>query len=192
MARTRAWSLLALLALTVTGCGVTAPLAQNSEQVAASGLLSPKLPEDRPLTAEERQGDFDRFLGLATAEALGWHRDARLTVAQATNVDAEGGKAGGTTYVYGFAAGRHGLSVTVTGANVVFAKAKPGTPLDLKGLVPAKVALACAVQAGKLDTETFVLALGATAKGPVYLVREFKREGAAQVTIDARTGNPIQ
>lgn len=192
MAMTRAWSLVALLTLIVTGCGVTAPVAHDADQVSASGLLSPKLPEDRPLTAAERQGDFDRFLSLATAEALAWQRDARLTAAQATNVDAQGGKAGGTTYVYAFAAGRHGLSVTVTGANVVFAKAKPGTPLETKGLVPASVALSCAVKAGSLSTETYVVALAATAAGPVYLVREFKREGAAQVTIDARTGDPIQ
>lgn len=197
MKRFLAWGIGALMALSLTGCGLAGTFAtpdgQSSEGSAqASGLLSPKLPEDRVLSADERQGDFDRFLAIASSDARRWSSKAVLTAAQATNVDATGGKAGGTTYVYAFASGRNGLSVTVTGNAVSFAKTKAGVPLDSRELVSGARAMAAALGAGKLSSEGYVLLLGSTAAGPVYVVREFKREGAASVTIDARTGAPIQ
>jgi|GEM_PF-2114895 len=187
----------ALMALSLTGCGLAGTLATPGAQspdggAQASGLFSPKLPKDRVLSADERQGDFDRYLAIATSEAERWSSKAVLTAAQATNVDATGGKAGGTTYVYAFASGRNGLSVTVTGNAVSFAKAKAGIPLDSRELVSGARAMAAALGAGKLSSEGYVLLLGAATSGPVYVVREFKREGAASVTIDARSGAPIQ
>jgi predicted small lipoprotein YifL len=191
------WSLGALMALSLAGCGLTGGLVTPDGQkpeggAEASGLLSPKLPADRVLSADERQGDFDRFLAVATGEARRWSAKAVLSGAQATNVDATGGKAGGTTYVYTFTSGRNGLAVTVTGNAVSFAKAKAGAPLDARELVTGARAMSAALKAGTLASEGYVLLLGATASGPVYVIREFKREGAASVTIDARSGAPIQ
>ena len=178
------------MALSLTGCGVSGSLVTPEGQAEASGIFSPKLPADRVLAADERQGNFDTFMAVATSDARRWSAKAVLTGAQATNVDAAGGKAGGTTYVYTFASGKDGLAVTVTGNAVTFAKAKAGTPLDARELVPGSRAMAAALAVGTLSSEGYLLLLGTTASGPVYVVREFKREGAASVTIDARTGMP--
>ena len=190
MTRIWVWGISALMALSLTGCGLAGSLVAPEGQAEASGLLSPKLPQDRVLSAEERQGDFDRFLAVATGDAKRWSSKAVLTGAQATNVDTTGGKAGGTTYVYTFASGKNGLAVTVTANAVTYAKAKAGVPLDSRELVSGARAMAAALEVGTLQSEGYLLLLGATAAGPVYVIREFKREGAASVTIDARTGKP--
>jgi len=188
MTRWWVWGVGALMALSLTGCGVAGSLVTPGGQAEASGLFSPKLPTDRVLSVEERQGDFDRFLAVATGDARRWSAKAVLTGAQATNVDAMGGKAGGTTYVYTFASGKDGLAVTVTANTVTFAKAKAGTPLEARELISGARAMNEALATGALASEGYVLLLGTTPAGPAYVVREFKREGAASVTIDARTG----
>lgn len=192
MTKGLAWGLGAVMALSLTGCGLPSPLQTPEGQAETSGLMAPKLPADRVLAPEERQGDFDRFLQIARQEALRWSPNALLTGSQATNVDGKGGKVGGTTYVYSFVSGRHGLAVTVTANVVSFAKAKAGVPMDTQGLVSASQAMAAALQLGTLSAEGYVLLLGTSKLGPVYVVREFKREGAASVTVDARTGKPLQ
>ncbi len=193
MQRGWAWGVGALLALTVTGCGVAGsfviPEGQApGGQAEGSGLFSPKLPANRVLTADERQGDFDRFMAVATGDARRWSAKAVLTGAQATSVDATGGKAGGTTYVYNFASGKDGLAVTITANAVTFAKAKAGVPLESGTLISGARAMEAALAVGTFSSEGYVLLLGTAPTGPVYVVREFKREGAASVTIDARTG----
>ncbi len=188
MRRCLAWGVGLLMALSLSGCGVAGNLVSPEGQAEANGLFSPKLPADRVLSAEERQGDFDRFLDVATTDARRWSAKAVLTGAQATNVDATGGKAGGTTYVYTFASGKDGLAVTVTANTVTFAKAKAGTPLESRELISGARAMSAAVATGALASEGYVLLLGTTPAGPAFVVREFKREGAASVTIDARTG----
>lgn len=181
-----------LLVLALGGCGLTGNLVVPEGQAETAGLFAPKLPADRVLSAEDRQGDFDRFLVVATRDALTWSPKAQLTGAHATNVDAQGGKAGGTTYVYAFASGKDGLAVTITANAVTFAKAKAGSPLETRGLVPASMAMAAALDLGTLASESYVLQLGTAQAGPVYVIREFKREGAASVTIDARSGAAIR
>ncbi|MNK79366.1 hypothetical protein D3C87_990330 [compost metagenome] len=190
MNRWLVWGIGALMALSLTGCGLTGSLVTPEGQAEASGLFSPKVPADRVLSADERQGDFDKFLALASGDARRWSAKAVLTGAQATNVDAAGGKAGGTTYVYNFASGKDGLAVTITANAVTFAKAKAAAPLDMRELVTGARAMSAALAVGTLSSEGYLLLLGTTAAGPVYVVREFKREGAASVIIDARTGMP--
>jgi hypothetical protein len=183
---------MALLGLSLTGCGTFSPLGTPEGDAQTAGLLAPKLPADRVLAPAERQGDFDRYLLIARQDALAWSPNALLTGAQATNVDALGGKAGGTTYVYSFVSGRNGLSVTVAGQAVTYAKAKAGTPMETRDLLPAAKAMTAALANGALAAESYVLALGTSKVGPVYVVQEFKREGAASVMIDARSGQRLQ
>lgn len=193
MTRWMTWAVGALMALSLTGCGVAGSLVTPDGgapegRADASGLFSPKLPADRVLAADERQGDFDRFMAVATGDAKRWSAKAVLTGAQATNVDAKGGKAGGTTYVYTFASGKDGLAVTITANTVTFAKAKATSPLETRELVSGARAMAAALEVGTLSSEGYVLLLGTAPTGPVYVVRELKREGAASVIVDARTG----
>jgi hypothetical protein len=78
--------------------------------------------------------------------------------------------------------------VTITANAVTFAKAKAGVPLESRDLVSGARAMAAALATGSLSSEGYVLLLGTAPAGPVYVVREFKREGAASVIVDARTG----
>lgn len=184
--------LVTVMAMAFAGCGMVTPLSTTEREAEASGLFSPKLPKDRVLLAEEWQGDFDRYLRLAQGEATRWSEKAVFTGAQALNVDAKGGKAGGTTYVYSFASGKHGLAVTISGTALSFAKAKPGIPVDTQQIVSGARAMAAAMETGRLSHEGFVLLLTATETGPVYLVQEFKKEKAASVIVDARTGKALR
>lgn len=186
---------IALTLALAAGCGAPIQLSSTVSQseLEANGLFSPKTPADRALTAEERQGDFDRFLEIATQEAVKWQKSAVLTGAQAENVDNKGGKAGGTKYTYTFASGKHGLSLAFAGNAIDFESAKAGTPI--KGsLVPASQAIAAALTTGKLATPTYVVALGQPANSnvPVYLVAEMKSKDAQKVLLNALTGIVIQ
>lgn len=178
-----------------TGCG--APIQPSStisqSDLEANGLFSPKTPADRALTAEERQGDFDRFLELAQKEAVKWQKAAVLTGAQAENVDSKGAKAGGTKYTYTFASGKHGLSMSFAGNAIDFESDKAATPI--KGsFVSAAQAIATAINTGKLLTPTYVVALAHPSNSavPVYLVAEMKSKDAQKVILNAQTGVVIQ
>lgn len=187
---------LALVALLIAGCGggpASPWVGTSTGTVSANGLFGPKVPADRPLTADERDGDFDRFLAVAKKDAVRWHANAVLCGAQATNVDAQGKKAGGTTFSYTFTAEGHAIAIAVTGNNVAFEKAKAAPPMDTAGLVPAAKAIAAAMATKQLETETFVLGL-AQPKGapvPVYIVAELKHGGGAKVLVNARTGEAL-
>lgn len=185
---------LLLAASTLSACAQTSPVALQRGAMAAdaSGLLGPKLPEDRPLTAEEREGDFDRYLAVARKDAVKWAPNAVLAGAQAVNVDAKGRKAGGTTYSYTFVAGRHAATIAITGNNVTFEKAKAAPPMDTAGIIPAAQAIEAALATKALGGESYVVQL-AQPKGtatPVFLVAEMKKDGA-RVLVNARTGDAI-
>jgi hypothetical protein len=195
MTRLAARALLAALAASsMTACAQHSPAALQRGAVAAdaSGLFSPKLPEDRALTPEEREGDFDRFLAVAKKDAVRWQPNAVLSGAQAVNVDAQGRKNGGTSYTYTFTAGRHAVNVAIAGNAVSFEKAKAAPPMDTAGLVPAAKAMEAALATKTLGGESFVLLL-AQPKGvaaPVYQVAEMKKDGA-RVLVNARTGEAV-
>lgn len=180
----------AIVGLAGCGMGPVSPTGSGSPDApAASGLLAPKLPADRPLAVDERQGDFDSFLKLATGEARRWDTKAKLSGAQAINVDAQGRKAGGTQYTYSFSEGRHGLTVTIAGNNVAFEKAKSGSAIAAGALVPAAQVLQAALASTRVTGESFILVLGqpAGASAPVFLVVEHRQEGR-RLTVNAQTG----
>lgn len=185
---------LALLSLGLFGCGQSAPLAGTAANSQAEALFwGPRLPVDRPLVAGERDGDFDRFLQVALGDAMQWDKGARLTGAQAVNVDRQGRKAGGTTYSYLFAAGRHGLAIAIAGQNVAFEKAKARPAVELEGLIPAGAAIRAALETGSLAGDNFVLALEQPQESPVpvFLVAEFRKGASAKVLVNARTGKAV-
>lgn len=183
--------LLAALMLAVSGCGTALPLATPQGQAESAGLFSPKIPAAQVLAPADRAADFDRYLEIAQAGAKAWSAKAQLARAEATAVDAMGGKAGGATYTYIFVAGRNGLAVTLAGNTISYAEAKALAPLSADGLVSAKAAMQAAMQLGKLSHESYVLRLEAHSQGPIYVVREFKRGEAAKVIVEARTGRVI-
>lgn len=185
------WGLVAVLALSLSGCGVPVALSTPGGQAQSAGLFSPKIPADQVLAAADRAADFDRYLEIATAGAKAWSAKAQLVAAQASAIDETGAKAGGTTYAFTFASGRQGLAVTIAGNTISYAEAKADTPLDSQGLVSGKTAMATAMQLGKLSHESYLLVLQATPQGPVYVIREYKVGGNARVTIEARTGRVI-
>ncbi|MNL13465.1 hypothetical protein D3C87_1343740 [compost metagenome] len=179
------WGLGAMMAFSLTGCGVSGSLVTPEGQAEASGLLAPKLPTNRLLSTEERQGDFDRFLAMATREALAWSPKALLMTAQATDVDARGKAA---TYVYTFTSGRHALSVTISGNAVTFAKIKADLPLGNWKLIPAAQAMEAALKTGKLGGERFTIYLGGSPIAPIYVIREFTKEWSVTVRVNAHSG----
>lgn len=195
MTRTVARGLLAVVAASaLTACAQSSPLAlqRGATTADASGLFGPKLPEDRPLKADERDGGFDEFLAVARKDAVKWAPNAVLSGAQAVNVDAKGRKNGGTTYSYTFTAGRSAATIAITGNNVSFEKAKAAPPMDTAGIIPAEKAIEAALATKALGGESYVVQL-AQPKGtaaPVYLVAEMKQDGA-RVLVNARTGDAI-
>lgn len=194
MTRRAALGLLIVAASALSACQQASPVAlqRGAMSADASGLFGPKLPEDRPLAADEREGDFDRFLAVARKDAVKWAANAVLSGAQAVNVDARGGKNGGTTYSYTFTAGRHAATIAITGNNLSFEKAKAAPPMDTAGIIPAAQAISAALATKTLAGDAYVVQL-AQPKGvaaPVYLVAEMKKDGA-RVLVNARTGDAI-
>ncbi|HEY9854596.1 MAG TPA: hypothetical protein V6D05_02575 [Stenomitos sp.] len=186
-----AWVLPAMLIL--TGCGAFVPGASPSgASMQADGLFGPSLPPDRPLAPEERSGDFDVFLHLATREATRWDAKARLTGAQATNVDRLGRKAGGTQYAYTFSQGRKAMTITVAGNNLSFERARVGTPLPITAYLSAPQVLQAALDSGRVDGEAFqlLLAMPASGSNPVFLVAELKQAGR-RVLVEAQSGQVL-
>lgn len=194
MIRRAALGLLVAAASALTACAQHAPagLQRGALNADASGLFGPKLPEDRPLAADEREGDFDKFLAVARKDAVKWAPNAVLAGAQAVNVDARGRKHGGTTYSYTFVAGRHATTIAITGHNLSFEKAKAAPPMDTAGIIPAAQAIEAALATKALGGESYVVLL-AQPKGvaaPVYQVAEMKKDGA-RVLVNARSGEAI-
>ena len=195
MIRTAARGLLAVAALAaLTACSQASPLALQRGATAAdaSGLFGPKFPADRALSADEKEGDFDKFLAVARKDAVKWAPNAVLAGAQAVNVDAKGRKNGGTTYSYTFTAGRHAATIAITGNNVSFEKAKAAPPMDTAGIIPAAQAIEAALATKALGGESYVVQLAQPqgTAAPVFLVAEMKKDGA-RVLVNARTGDAI-
>ena len=178
-----------MLALSVTGCGISGSLVRPEGQAEALALFAPKLPANRLLSSAERHGDFDRYLAVATREALAWSPKALLMTAQATYVDARAGQA--ATYVYTFTSGRQGLSVAIAGNAVTFAKTKADLPLGNWTLIPAAQAMDAALKTGKLGGERFTIYLGGSPTAPIYVIRTVTKDWSPTLRVNAHSGEVL-